>query len=99
MKFLKDLKNKYGFANFGFSHNLKIDTGKPTTKNHLSAKQNANEFVIAALCTEKVIKKLMVHIKQIKQRNCEQILRFRKHNCLQNCKQGFLQWSFTGYDS
>lgn len=74
MKFLKDLKNKYGLSILVLAHTPKIDIYKPITKNHLSGSKMLMNFCDSSFAIgESHQENGLRYIKQIKQRNCEQI--------------------------
>ena len=101
MKFLKDLKNKYGLSILVLAHTPKIDTCKPITKNHLSGSKMLMNFCDSSFAIGESHQEIgLRYIKQIKQRNCEQI--YDSENiivCRIEKVNSFLQFSFNGYDS
>jgi len=101
MKFLKGLKNKYDLSILALAHTPKIDTCKPISKNHLSGSKMLMNFCDSSFAIGESFKENgLRYIKQIKQRNCEQI--YNDENiivCKIEKNNSFLQFSFVGYGS
>lgn len=74
MKHLKSLKNKYGLSILALAHTPKRDLTKPITKNDLQGSKMLINFCDSSFSIgESHNDKNMRYIKQIKQRNTEQI--------------------------
>ncbi|WP_284651341.1 AAA family ATPase [Flavobacterium terrisoli] len=101
MKFLKDLKNKYGLSILVIAHTPKIDTCKPITKNHLSGSKMLMNFCDSSFAIGESNQEVgLRYIKQIKQRNCEHI--YDSENiivCRIEKVNSFLQFSFIEFGS
>lgn len=99
MKFLKDLKNKYELSILVLAHTPKIDICKPITKNHLSGSKMLMNFCDSSFAIGESNQEAgLRYLKQIKQRNCEQI--YDSDNVI-ICKvekiNSFLQFSFIEF--
>lgn len=99
MKFLKELKNKYGLSILVLAHTPKIDTSRPITKNHLSGSKMLMNFCDSSFAIGESNQEVgLRYLKQIKQRNCEQI--YDSDNVI-ICKvekiNSFLQFSFIEF--
>lgn len=74
MKHLKALKNKYGLSILALAHTPKRDLSKPITRNDLQGSKMLINFCDSSFSIgESNIDKSLRYIKQIKQRNTEQI--------------------------
>jgi hypothetical protein len=74
MKHLKALKNKYGLSILALAHTPKRDLSKPITRNDLQGSKMLINFCDSAFSIgESNTDKSLRYIKQIKQRNTEQI--------------------------
>jgi hypothetical protein len=74
MKHLKALKNKYGLSILALAHTPKRDLSKPITRNDLQGSKMLINFCDSSFSIgESHIDKNLRYIKQIKQRNTEQI--------------------------
>lgn len=74
MKHLKELKNKYGLSILALAHTPKRDLSKPITRNDLQGSKMLINFCDSSFSIgESHIDKNLRYIKQIKQRNTEQI--------------------------
>lgn len=99
MKFLKELKNKYGLSILVLAHTPKIDNTRPIENNHLSGSKMLINFCDSCFAIGKSHQeKGLRYIKQIKQRNCEQM--YGSDNVIV-CKiekvNSFLQFSFVEF--
>jgi hypothetical protein len=101
MKFLQDLQDKYGLSILVLAHTPKIDPYKPITNNHLSGSKMLmnfcdSSFAIGVSYQEKSWR----YIKQIKQRNCEELYGFDNVIVCEIEKvASFLRFSFIGFES
>jgi RecA-family ATPase len=99
MKHLKALKNKYGLSILALAHTPKRDLSKPISRNDLSGSKMLinfcdSSFAIGESCKDKNLR----YLKQIKQRNTEQI--YDAENvcvCLIDKPLNFLQFEFVNY--
>jgi hypothetical protein len=74
MKHLKALKNKYGLSILALAHTPKRDLSKPITRNDLQGSKMLMSFCDSSFTIgESNADKSLRYIKQIKQRNTEQI--------------------------
>jgi hypothetical protein len=74
MKHLKALKNKYGLSILALAHTPKRDLSKPITRNDLSGSKMLINFCDSSFSIgESNTDKSLRYLKQIKQRNTEQI--------------------------
>ncbi|HEX7413065.1 MAG TPA: AAA family ATPase [Bacteroidia bacterium] len=74
MKHLKALKNKYGLSILALAHTPKRDLSKPLTKNDLQGSKMLINFCDSCFTIgESVTDKNLRYIKQIKQRNTEEL--------------------------
>jgi len=74
MKYLKTLKNKYGLSILTLAHTPKRDLSKPITRNDLSGSKMLMNFCDSSFSIgESNTDKNLRYLKQIKQRNTEQI--------------------------
>ena len=74
MKHLKALKNKYGLSILALAHTPKRDLSKPITRNDLQGSKMLINFCDSSFSIgESTTDKSLRYIKQIKQRNTEQI--------------------------
>ena len=99
MKKLKELKSKYSLSILILAHTPKRDLSKPITRNDLSGSKMLMNFCDSSFAIGESNKdKQIRYIKQIKQRNCEQV--FDTDNvciCHINKEYNFLQFEFIGY--
>ena len=99
MKKLKELKSKYSLSILILAHTPKRDLSKPITRNDLSGSKMLMNFCDSSFAIgESNQDKQIRYIKQIKQRNCEQV--FDTDNvciCHINKEYNFLQFEFIGY--
>lgn len=101
MKHLKALKNKYGLSILALAHTPKRDLTKPITRNDLQGSKMLinfcdSSFSIGESHTDKNIR----YLKQIKQRNTEQIYDAENVCVCQISKpNNFLQFEFINYGS
>ena len=99
MKKLKELKSKYSLSILILAHTPKRDLSKPITRNDLSGSKMLMNFCDSSFAIGEINKdKQIRYIKQIKQRNCEQV--FDTDNvciCCINKEYNFLQFEFIGY--
>ncbi len=74
MKLLKDLKKKYGLSILVLAHTPKRDQSKPITRNDLAGSKMIINFCDSAFAIGESNKdKNLRYIKQMKQRNCENL--------------------------
>ncbi|MCX6185003.1 MAG: AAA family ATPase [Flavobacterium sp.] len=99
MKFLKELKNKYGLSILVLAHTPKIDNTRAITNNHLSGSKMLMNFCDSCFAIGQSHQENgLRYIKQIKQRNCEQI--YGSENvivCRIEKINSFLQFSFVEF--
>lgn len=99
MKHLKALKNKYGLSILALAHTPKRDLSKPISRNDLSGSKMLMNFCDSCFSIgESNTDKNLRYLKQIKQRNTEQI--YDAENvciCQIDKPSNFLQFEFVGY--
>jgi len=99
MKHLKALKNKYGLSILALAHTPKRDLTKPITRNDLQGSKMLINFCDSAFSIgESHNDKNIRYLKQIKQRNTEQI--YDSENvciCQINKPSNFLKFEFISY--
>lgn len=97
MKNLKELKTKYSLSILILAHTPKRDLSKPITKNDLLGSKMLMNFCDSSFTIgESNQDKQIRYIKQIKQRNCEQV--FDAENvcvCQISKEYNFLQFEFV----
>ena len=97
MKKLKELKTKYSLSILILAHTPKRDLSKPITRNDLAGSKMLINFCDSCFTIgESTQDKQIRYIKQIKQRNCEQV--FDADNvcvCQINKEYNFLQFEFV----
>lgn len=101
MKQLNSLKRKYGLSILVLAHTPKRDATKPLSKNDLSGSKMLMNFCDSCFAIgESFQENGLRYLKQIKQRNTEQI--YDTHNVI-ICKienpSNFLQFTFIGYEN
>ena len=100
MKQLKAMKTKYGLSILALAHTPKRDKAKPITRNDLQGSKMLINFCDSAFAIgESSDDKSIRYLKQIKQRNTEQL--YGADNvcaCIINKPHNFLQYEFTGFD-
>lgn len=101
MKMLNNLKRKYGLSILVLAHTPKRDATKPISKNDLSGSKMLMNFCDSCFAIgESFRENGLRYLKQIKQRNTEQI--YDIHNVI-ICKienpSNFLQFNFIGYEN
>lgn len=101
MKMLNNLKRKYGLSILVLAHTPKRDATKPISKNDLSGSKMLMNFCDSCFAIgESFRENGLRYLKQIKQRNTEQI--YDTHNVI-ICKienpSNFLQFNFIGYEN
>jgi len=99
MKLLKELKNKYNLSILVLAHTPKRNSSLPITKNDLSGSKMLMNFCDSSFAIGESFKENGYrYLKQIKQRNCEQI--YNTENVI-ICKiekiDSFLQLSFVDF--
>lgn len=99
MKHLKALKNKYGLSILALAHTPKRDMSQEINRNDLQGSKMLMNFCDSAFTIgESMVDKSMRYIKQIKQRNTDQVYG-TTNVCI--CKiskpSNFLQYEFVGY--
>lgn len=98
MKKLKELKTKYSLSILILAHTPKRDLSKPITRNDLQGSKMLMNFCDSSFTIgESNQDKQIRYIKQIKQRNCEQV--FDADNvciCQISKEYNFLQFEFVG---
>ncbi|MGZ3873380.1 MAG: AAA family ATPase [Mucilaginibacter sp.] len=101
MKNLKALKNKYGLSILALAHTPKRDLSQEITRNDLQGSKMLMNFCDSAFTIgESNQDKSLRYLKQIKQRNTEQV--YGAGNvclCRINKPSNFLQYEFVGYGS
>lgn len=101
MKYLKELKSKYGLSVLVLAHTPKRDLSKPITRNDLSGSKMLMNFCDSAFAIgESHSDKSIRYIKQIKARNTEII--YDEDNvalCQVGKNYNFLQFEFIGLAS
>jgi hypothetical protein len=99
MKHLKALKNKYGLSILALAHTPKRDMSQELNRNDLQGSKMLMNFCDSAFAIgESVLDKGMRYLKQIKQRNTDQV--YGTDNvciCVINKPSNFLKYEFTGY--
>ena len=99
MKHLKALKNKYGLSILALAHTPKRDLSKPITRNDLQGSKMLMSFTDSSFSIgESHSDKNLRYIKQIKQRNTEQI--YDAENvcvCQIDKPHNFLLFEFVGF--
>jgi len=99
MKHLKALKNRYGLSILALAHTPKRDMSLELTRNDLQGSKMLMNFCDSAFAIgESEIGKNMRYLKQIKQRNTNQV--YGSSNvcvCEVNKPANFLQYEFNGY--
>ena len=99
MKLLKELKNKYTLSILALAHTPKRDLSRPINKNDLSGSKMLMNFCDSSFAIgESFQNKGLRYLKQIKQRNTEQI--YDSENviiCQIEKINSFLQFSFLDY--
>jgi DNA-binding CsgD family transcriptional regulator len=99
MKHLKALKNRYGLSILALAHTPKRDMSLPLTRNDLQGSKMLMNFCDSAFAIgESVIAPNMRYLKQIKQRNTNEV--YGAGNvcvCEVNKPLNFLQYEFNGY--
>lgn len=101
MKFLQELQDKYDLSILVLAHTPKIDPYKPITNNHLSGSKMLMAFADSSFAIGKSYQESnWRYIKQIKQRNCEEVYGFDNVIVGEIEKiSSFLQFSFIGFES
>jgi hypothetical protein len=103
MKHLKSLKNKHNLSILILAHTPKRDFNKPISNNDLQGSKMISNFCDSAFAIGlSYSDSTLRYIKQIKQRNCEQI--YHQDNiCVCKLNKGlagnFLQFEFIEFDS
>jgi hypothetical protein len=99
MKHLKSLKNKYGLSILALAHTPKRDLSKPITRNDLQGSKMLINFCDSSFAIgESHSDKSLRYLKQIKQRNTEQIYDAENVCVCQICKpSNFLQFEFINF--
>lgn len=99
MKHLKALKNKYGLSILALAHTPKRDLSKPITRNDLQGSKMLINFCDSSFSIgESHTDKNLRYLKQIKQRNTEQI--YDAENvcvCQIDKPSNFLQFEFVNF--
>lgn len=99
MKHLKALKNRYGLSILALAHTPKRDMSQELNRNDLQGSKMLMNFCDSAFAIgESVLDKGMRYLKQIKQRNTDQV--YGTDNvciCVINKPSNFLKYEFTGY--
>jgi len=99
MKCLKALKNRYGLSILALAHTPKRDLSQPITGNDLQGSKMLMNFCDSAFTIGKSFTDQdLRYLKQIKQRNTEQV--YGQSNiclCAVNKPSNFLQFEFTHY--
>lgn len=99
MKHLNALKNKYGLSILALAHTPKRDLSKPITRNDLQGSKMLINFCDSSFAIgDSHIDKNLRYLKQIKQRNTEQIYDAENICICQIAKpSNFLQFEFLNY--
>ncbi len=99
MRHLKALKNKYGLSILALAHTPKRDLSKPITRNDLQGSKMLMNFCDSSFSVgESSIDKSLRYLKQIKQRNTEQIYSEENVCVFQISKpSNFLQFEFLNF--
>ena len=99
MKHLKALKNRYGLSILALAHTPKRDMSLELTRNDLQGSKMLMNFCDSAFAIgESVIAQNMRYLKQIKQRNTNEV--YGSNNvcvCQVNKPANFLQYEFVGH--
>jgi hypothetical protein len=99
MKHLKSLKTKYGLSILALAHTPKRDPSKPISRNDLQGSKMLMNFCDSAFAIGESYKdKKIRYLKQIKQRNTEEL--YGADNIGLFCiskPHNFLQYEFTGF--
>ena len=99
MKHLKALKNRYGLSMLALAHTPKRDLSQPITGNDLQGSKMLMNFCDSAFTIGQSSANMdLRYLKQIKQRNTEQV--YGQSNiclCRVNKPLNFLQFEFTDY--
>ncbi|SHN10683.1 AAA family ATPase [Mucilaginibacter sp. OK098] len=99
MKQLKALKSKFGLSILALAHTPKRDAARPITRNDLQGSKMLMNFCDSAFAIGESAKdKSIRYVKQVKQRNTEEV--YGADNvCLFNISKpyNFLQYEFMGY--
>ena len=99
MTYLKALKNRYSLSILALAHTPKRDLSQPITGNDLQGSKMLMNFCDSAFTIGKSFTDQdLRYLKQIKQRNTEQV--YGQSNiclCAVNKPSNFLQFEFTGY--
>ncbi|OOQ59114.1 AAA family ATPase [Mucilaginibacter pedocola] len=99
MKELKNLKNKHGLSILVLAHTPKRDLTQPITRNHLQGSKMLMNFCDSAFAIgESNADSTLRYLKQIKQRNTEQV--YGESNvclCRISKPYNFLHYSFVGF--
>jgi len=99
MKHLKALKSKYGLSILALAHTPKRDMSQEINRNDLQGSKMLMNFCDSAFTIgESMAAKNTRYLKQIKQRNTDQV--YGTHNvclCEINKPSNFLQYEFIGY--
>ena len=101
MKMLNNLKRKYGLSILVLAHTPKRDATKPISKNDLSGSKMLMNFCDSCFAIgESFRENGLRYLKQIKQRNTEQIYDTRNVIiCKMENPSNFLQFNFIGYEN
>jgi RecA-family ATPase len=99
MKHLKNLKNKYGLSILALAHTPKRDVSQPINRNDLQGSKMLMNFCDSAFTIgESQADKSLRYIKQIKQRNTEQVYGADRVCLCQITKPyNFLQYEFVAF--
>lgn len=101
MKLLNNLKRKYSLSILVLAHTPKRDATKPLSKNDLAGSKMLINFCDSCFAIgESFQEKGLRYLKQIKQRNTEQI--YDTHNviiCKMENPSNFLQFTFIGFEN
>ena len=99
MKHLKSLKLKYGLSILCLAHTPKRDMSKPITRNDLQGSKMLINFCDSSFAIgESFSDKHLRYLKQIKQRNCENIYDADNVAVFEIAKpDNFLQFEFIGF--
>ena len=99
MKLLKSLKAKYGLSLLVLAHTPKRDLSKPLTKNDLQGSKMLINFCDSCFAIgESFLDTNLRYIKQIKQRNCEQVYHADNVGVLELVKyENFLLFEFFNF--
>ena len=101
MKLLKALKSKYGLSILALAHTPKIDSSKPISRNHLQGSKMLINFCDSCFAIGESSQDGQVrYLKQIKQRNTQQI--YDADNvilCQISKAHNFLQFEFVRFDA